>query len=133
MLTWRTVIPADQLQRAADWIVRQSHPLPAVEPLLQAWVVIVGCDTAEDAIIFALAARGRSNWCMSDDTTWYLVESDHDDTDRCAEIAFAADAVKRYGLQDRCDLVDGLLVDFAFRSEHQASAFEAAVSSGLFA
>lgn len=134
MLTRRSVIRANQLQHAADWIVRRSEPQPAAAPLLQGWVVIATCDTIEDAAVLALAVRGRSAWCITDDnTTWYLVETGDSDIDRCAEIAFATDALNQFGLHDRCEVIDAVVVDVAFRSEREASAFEVMAASGRFA
>lgn len=130
MLIRRTVIAANQLQRAAEWIVRQSHPQPAAAPLLRGWVVVVACDDEGSAAIYGLAARGRSTWSMSGDKVWYLVETH--DADRAAELHFAIRTVDQHGLNSRCRVIDGLVIDVAFRQESHAEIFEAALSRGLF-
>lgn len=130
MLIRRAVIAANQLQRAAGWIAQQSHPQPAAAPLLQSWVIVVECDDEGSAAIFGLAVRGRSTWRMSGDNVWYLAETN--DADRASELHIAINAVDQHGLDDRCRVIDGLIVDFAFREETYARSFEAAVNRGLF-
>lgn len=130
MLIRRVVIAANQLQRAAGWIAQQSHPQSAAAPLLRGWVVAVICDDEGSAAIFGLTVRGRSTWSMSGDNVWYLVETS--DADRADELRFAINAVDQHGLDDRCRVIDGQIVDFAFREETYAGSFEAAVNRGLF-
>jgi len=130
MLIRRVVIAANELQRAAGWVAQQSHPQPAAAPLLQEWVIVVECDDEGSAAIFGLAVRGSSTWRMSGGNLWYLVETS--DADRAGELRLAINAVDQHGLDDRCKVIDGLIVDFAFREETYAEIFEAAVNRGMF-
>ncbi len=122
----QTIIPAHQLSSAAAWLDALSPP--GLAPVIRGWVLLVICQADEDAAIFGLSMRGHSSWQLSG-KTWFLHESDG--IDRPSEMAFAAHALDRLGLQGRCNLVDAILADVAFRSEGQAGAFDEAAAAGF--
>lgn len=126
MMIRRAVIPAHQLSSAAAWL--DALTPPGIAPVIRGWVLLVICQADEDAAIFGLSMRGHSSWQLSG-TTWFLHESDG--IDRPSEMAIASDALDWLGLQERCDLVDAILADVAFRSEAEAHAFNEAEAAGF--
>lgn len=106
MMIRRAVIPAHQLSSAAAWL--DALTPPGIAPVIRGWVLLVLCQADEDAAIFGLRMRGHSAWQLSG-KTWFLHESDG--IDRPSEMASASDALDRFGLQGRCELVDAIFAD----------------------